>query len=464
MRACAAQQGVSPHTVVAAYDMLQAQGLVESRRQRGFYVRDYVEKAVAAPVQKAPGAMKSRTLKDTVAITMPAASARINATSLIRGMMHQAAHPQPGAGMFPPDWLHNQFMATALRKVVASDDLQTLSWHGYGVPLGDVMLREVLTDKLKALGLSVTSDQVMTTVGATQALDIVSRALLKAGDAVMVEEPGWSVEFARLAALGMQVLPVPRGIDGPDLAVMRRYCETHAPKLYVSVSVLHNPTSHSLHPAVAHQLLQLAQEFGFYVVEDDTYSHIAPAHATRLTVLDGLSRSIYVRGFAKILAPNWRVGYLAAPPDLVDRLLDAKLLSTLTSPAMLERAMALCIENGHLHRHIERVRSHLVQARKRSVQLAQEAGCQFVTAPAGMFGWVDTGMDTEVLAQRMLDENYLLAPGSLFYASRQPSTLMRINYACTQDAAFWKIYRQVRAEFAQAEPVADTRLSCTINK
>ena len=453
VRACAAQQGVSPHTVVAAYDLLQAQGLVESRRQRGFYVRDYVAKAVAEPSAEALAAIKSRTLKDAVSLSMPAASARINATSLIRGMMHKATHPQPGAGMFPPNWLQNQFMTSALRKVVASEELHTMSW-GYGVPMGDELLRELLAGKLKTLGLPVASDQVMTTVGATQGLDIVSRSLLKAGDAVMVEEPGWSVEFARLAALGMRVLPVPRGVDGPDLAVMRQYCETHAPKLYVSVSVLHNPTSQNLHPAAAHQILQLAQEFNFYVVEDDTYSHIAPEHATRLTVLDGLQRTIYVSGFAKILAPNWRVGYMASPPDLVDRMLDTKLLSTLTSPAMTERAMALCMENGQLRRHIERVRSHLVQARKHSVQLAQQAGCQFVTEPAGMFGWVDTGMDTEVLAQRMLDENYLIAPGSLFYASRQPSTLMRINYACTQDASFWNVYRRVRAEFAQADEVA----------
>ena len=110
VRACAAQQGVSPHTVVAAYDLLQAQGLVESRRQRGFYVRDYVAKAVAEPSAEALAAIKSRTLKDAVSLSMPAASARINATSLIRGMMHKATHPQPGAGMFPPNWLQNQFI------------------------------------------------------------------------------------------------------------------------------------------------------------------------------------------------------------------------------------------------------------------------------------------------------------------------------------------------------------------
>ena len=63
-----------------------------------------------------------------------------------------------------------------------------------------------------------------------------------------------------------------------------------------------------------------------------------------------------------------------------------------------------------------------------------------------MFGWVETGVDTDVLAQRMLDEGYLLAPGALFHARRQPSTLMRINFSTTQDAQFWRVFQRVRAQ------------------
>ena len=210
--------------------------------------------------------------------------------------------------------------------------------------------------------------------------------------------------------------------------------------------MFHNPTGYCLSPGSAHQVLQLAQQHNFHVVEDDTYSHIAPGHATRLTVLDGLSRSIYVGGFAKILAPAWRVGYLAAPAALMERLLDTKLLSTLTTPSILEKALALCIDQGQLRRHAERMRLRLAQARSRSVQLALEACCTFAAEPAGLFGWVETGVDTDVLAQRMLDEGYLLAPGALFHASRQPCTLMRINFTTTQDAAFWRVLQRVVAQ------------------
>jgi DNA-binding transcriptional MocR family regulator len=352
--------------------------------------------------------------------------------------------PQPGMGVFPPDWLETTFMAAAVRRVTSTRALHALSLQ-YGEPAGDAGLRRALSQKLIGLNVHAPAQQIITTVGATHALDIVSRTLLRAGDYVMVEEPGWSIEFARLDALGMRILPVPRRADGPDLEVMARYCELHSPKLFVSVSVFHNPTGYCLTPGSAHRVLQLAHQHSFHIVEDDTYSHLAPEHATRLCALDGLQRTIYVSGFSKILAPGWRVGFMAAPPELYERLLDTKLLATLTTPALLEKALAWCIDQGQLRRHAERIRTRLDLARARSARLALAAGCSFAAPPAGLFGWVDTGVDTDVLAQRMLDEGYLLAPGALFHASRQPSTLMRINFCTTQEAAFWDVFVKIRA-------------------
>ena len=441
VRLCAQQQGVSASTVVAAYDQLLAQGLIEARRNRGFYVRE----VAAAPESIA------QTATDFVALPIPrsgfqAQHVPVNATALIRGMFHGSSDkPQPGMGVFPPDWLETTFMPAAVRKVCSSRALQSFSLQ-YGEPAGDSGLRQALSQKLASLNVPASPGQIVTTVGATHALDIVSRTLLRAGDYVMVEEPGWAIEFARLTALGMRILPVPRRADGPDLEVMARYCALHNPKLFVSVSVFHNPTGFCLTPGSAHRVLQLANRHNFHIVEDDTYSHLAPEHATRLCALDGLQRTIYVSGFAKILAPGWRVGFLAAPPDLVERLIDTKLLATLTTPALLEKALAWCIDQGQLRRHAERIRTRLDQARGRSVKLALAHGCSFAAPPAGLFGWVDTGVDTDVLAQRMLDEGYLLAPGALFHAERQPSTLMRINFATTQDATFWQAFSRLRAE------------------
>jgi len=347
--------------------------------------------------------------------------------------------------VLPQEWLETTFLSTAVRRSCSVEALNAFSLQ-YGEPAGDMGLRRALSTKLAGLSVKAAPEQIITTVGATHALDVISRTLLRAGDFVMVEEPGWAVEFARLDALGMRILPVPRRADGPDLEVMARYAQAHAPKLFVSVSVLHNPTGFSLQPSSAYRVLQLAQQYNFHIVEDDTYCHFAPDHAPRLSALDGLQRTIYVGGFAKILAPNWRVGYLAAPPDLVERLLDTKLLCTLTTPALLEKALAWSIEQGQLRRHAERIRTRLDEARHRSVTLARAHGCRFASEPVGLFGWVETGVDTEALSQRMLDEGYLLAPGALFHANRAPSSLMRINFATTQDAQFWEVFARLRDE------------------
>jgi len=437
VRECARRHDVSPYTVVAAYDQLQAQGLIEARRHRGYFVREPRPDPVRARHAAAPPPGPGRS------------SAPIDAATLIRGMLQRMPRRDgpprndPGLGVLPQSWLETSFLGAAVRRVTTSTSLHALSLQ-YGDPAGDALLRRALSHKLADLDIRAEPSQIVTTVGATHALDVICRTLLRPGDAVMVDEPGWAVEFGRLSQMGMRILPVPRRPEGPDLAVMEAYCRAHAPKLFITVSVLHNPTGGNLSPHAAHRLLGLAEQFGFHVVEDDTYGDLAPAHATRLTALDGLRRTLYVSGFAKILAPNWRVGYLVAGPDLVERLIDTKLLTTLTTPSILEQALAHCLEQGQIRRHAERVRERLDAARSRAVQLALAAGCRFAAEPQGLFGWVDTGVDTDRLAQRMMDEGYLLAPGSLFHAVRQPSTLMRINFASTQDAAVWEDFTRLR--------------------
>ena len=439
VRDCAQRHGVSPGTVVGAYDLLQARGLVQARPQRGFFVRDAVRDTGREGTRHAPGLPTAAAQRDPAPLPAP-----VDATALIRSMFQaQGGLPAPGMGTLPEAWLDATLLQRTLRRVCQ----QPQAWLRYGDPAGNVPLRQALVQRLADLGVHANAAQIVTTVGATHALDLVSRTLLQPGDAVLVDEPGWAVEYARLTRLGMRLLPVPRGSTpdgGPDLAVMEALLRAHRPRLYVTVSVLHNPTGHSLTPAGAHQLLQLAEAHDLTIVEDDTYSWLAPPHATRLAQLDGLRRTVYVSGFSKILTPQWRVGYVAAAPALAERLIDTKLLSTLTTPGPLEEAVGLCLQQGLLRRHAERIVARLDAARARTVRLGQAAGCRFVTPPAGLFGWVDVGCDTEALAQQLLDEGWLIAPGTLFHATPRPTSLMRVNFATTQDPRFWQRLQALR--------------------
>ena len=184
VRQCAQQHGVSPSTVVAAYDQLLAQGLVEARKNRGFFVRES-----GRAVEAADGDLDTRARPDDLALESAAANwstahwfaaraagragpgvSPVNATALIRGMFHKISDkPQPGMGVFPPDWLESTFMPAAVRKVTNSRALQEFSLQ-YGEPLGDAGLRRVLAKKLSTLNVHTVPENIITTVGATHAL------------------------------------------------------------------------------------------------------------------------------------------------------------------------------------------------------------------------------------------------------------------------------------------------------
>jgi len=368
----------------------------------------------------------------------------IDASALIRGMFQADARHAPGLGTLPGEWLDLPMLQSAMRRVVSQSEEPDQLALQYGEPGGDPRLRSALSRRLEDIGVHAAPEQIISTVGATHALDLITRCLLTPGDAVLVDDPGWAIEYARLSQAGMRLLPVPRGPQGPDLEVMARLIAEHRPRMYVTVSVLHNPTGNSLSLASAHQILKLVEAADMLVVEDDTYAFLAPNHAARLSALDGLKRTIYVSGFSKILTPAWRVGFVAASAQVVHQLTELKLLSTLTTSPMMDRAVAICLEQGQLRRHAERVISRLDAARQRVVHLAEEAGCQFVTPPQGLFGWLEVGVDTERLAQRMLDAGWLIAPGLLFSPTRRAGTLMRINFATSQDARFWRLLQELR--------------------
>ena len=428
IRRFADAQRVSRHTVVEAYERLAGLGYVQARRGSGFYVQ-------ARPDHGARPAA-------------PPAPAHVDIAWLLRNLFREGLPHEnmPGGGLLPPAWLDASLVGRHARGVTLASGA---AWLGYGVPQGYRPLRQQLSLKLAEMEIPAEPEQIITTAGVTQAIDLAARHLLRPGDAVLVDDPAWFVMFASFAALGARVIGVPRRADGPDLDVLRELLARHRPKLFVLTSVVHNPTGTSLSAATGYALLRLAQEHGFAIVEDDIYGDLcAPAPtrpAVRLAALDRLQRVIYVGGFSKTLAANLRVGYVAAPEGLVQALTDQKLVGGLTSPEFGERVIARVLAAREYGRHCARLRARLDSARASAVGRLRALGARgFAEDAQGMFLWADLGVDTTALATRMFDAGYLTAPGSLFSPSQLPSTWMRFNVATSQKAAMWKLLAQAR--------------------
>ncbi len=422
IRQFAQEAQVSRFTVVEAYDRLIARGHLESRRGSGFFVR---HRNVDLSLRKARAWAESPNPK-------------IDVVWLLRNMFRQLpAGDAPGGGVLPAQWLDADLVSASLRSIGRQNGAAFLD---YGQPQGYLPLRQQLQMKLSAMEIEAQPEQILTTCGVTQALDLVAQTLLKPGDTALVDDPSWFLLFGRLSRLGVKVIGVPRLPDGPDLEALRKLSALHKPRLYVTSSVLHNPTSTSLSAAKAFQMLRIAEEHDYWLVEDDIYCDLQfGQHAqssTRLASLDQLKRVIYLGGFSKTLAPNLRVGFIAAEPSLAREFTDTKMLVGLTSSELGERLVYKILSEGQYRHHLERLRTRLSQVRESATKSLEKLGLRAYANPGvGMFLWMDAGKNTNAIARRMLEQGYLLAPGSLFHPDQRESRFMRFNIAaCSKPA------------------------------
>jgi len=438
IRQFAETHGVSRFTVVEAYDRLVAQGFLESRRGSGFYVRE------RSPVAG------SNTTGTVVPLRGSAAAnnevkPQLDVVWLVRNMFRQMP-PQkmPGGGLLPPEWLDGDLIGNGLRSVGRQNQSLLLT---YGTPQGFLPLRHQLQLKLAELEIAATPEQIVMTAGVTQALDIVARHFLQPGDVIFVDDPAWFLMFGSFAAMGAKVVGIPRLADGPDIVKLAELAAVHKPRLYVINSVLHNPTSTSLSAAKAFQILRIAEEHDFTIVEDDIYCDMHPGAgvqaATRMAALDQLHRVIYLGGFSKSLSANLRVGFIATSPELARHLADRKMLSTLTTSEIGERVIYKILSEGHYRKHTERLRNRLNSVRDKVVRQLEKVGLDpGIATSSGMFVWADAGRDTNVLTEKAMAQGFLLAPGSLFSPNQLPSTKMRINVASMADPGIWRFFEQ----------------------
>lgn len=408
VRRLSRQLGVSAFTVVTAYDRLAAAGTIEPRAGTGFFVARRVADPGLASIEAPPET------PDT-------------ALSLARAALDLAPIAVPaGAGYLPPEWMADGLPASVVAKVARREGGILSPCPAPGLPA----LREQLVQRLQQNGVPAKIGNVVVTLGATQAFDVIIRSLLAPGDTVVVEDPGYFVLFAQLARAGLKLLAVPRDADGPDMEALEEICRLHRPRAIFVQTLLHNPTGTSISPAKCHRLLTLAEKHDALIVEDDAYGDLAAPGAIRLAQIDGLERVLHVGSFTKTLSPGFRVGFVAAPLGLVPRLIEEKLLSVLSAPALPEAIIAEVLATGRFRRHITQLRRRIDKAHAQARKALAASGIRIDgDRSEGLFLWtrVPDEVDVDALVRRGREAGILLAKGALFSPSGRHSQHLRFN-------------------------------------
>ena len=417
IRQFAHAHGVSTYTVVDAYDRLVALGYFVSRPHSGFFVR------------------QREALARLSAGNAPAEAANYNFDSmwyLRRVFEARALRMKPGCGWLPGDWLFEEGMRRSLRTLAA----ENVDLGGYGEPKGFMSLRQLVRDLLAEQEIAVSADQVLLTQGSSQAMDLVARRLVRPGDAVLVDDPGYPNMLFSLRFLGARLIGVPRTPDGYDLAALEALVKEHQPKVFFTQPRLQSPTGSVANLAHLHRVVLLAEQHQFTVVENDIYADLDPEPRPSLASLDQLQRVVYISSFSKTISPNIRVGFMAAPPDLLEDFAQLKMISGLTSSEFSERLAYGALVDGRWRKHLRGLRERLAQAHQRVGQALESLGFDLFCEPkAGMFLWArhpEIQNATE-LAYQAAEQDILMGPGHLFDPELQPSPWFRFNVAFTDD-------------------------------
>lgn len=401
--------GASPFTVVDAYDRLVARGLIESRAGRGFFVASRRQPASVAAIEALPD-MGSETLT----------LARLSMSS---------TPVAAGCGFLPENWLLEAAPSNILTRL--SRGRRAQAWQPCP-PQGLVELREQIAARLAQNGIAAGAPNIITTFGASQAFDLLARCLFTAGDAVLVEDPGYFVLFEQLRSHHVRLIPVPRRPDGPDLEALEAACRAHRPRAFFTQTLLHNPTGMSADPANCHRVLNLAERFGFAVIEDDVYGDLYEGSGVRLAQIDGLRHVIYVGSYTKLIGPSLRVGFVAADTALIAQLVERKLLSVLSGSALLEVFVSEVLDSGRYKRHVDQVRARLARMRRDARTALESTGITFDGGVGdGIFLWgrVPDSAPVDELVRRAREKSILLAKGALFSPTQEKSQWLRFNAA-----------------------------------
>jgi GntR family transcriptional regulator/MocR family aminotransferase len=421
---------VNRATVALAYDELVAAGLARAHVGQGTFVAG---EQPARPTGRAPEpapidwmALLSRSAR-TAAADQERRRA-MGTSSAAGGTLVSFAGGMPDSTLFPTDAFRR-----VLNQVVREEGDALLQYSSVG---GYAPLRRYLAGYLLRFGVEAHAEEILIVNGSQQGFDLIARTLVDPGDLVAIEQPTYAGAMQAFRSFGARLLPVEWDDAGPRPEVFERLCERQTPKLFYCQPSAHNPSGLTMEPEVGRRLLATATRHQVPIVEDgfDGSLYYGARPSAPLKAADRGGVVLYIGTFSKILFPGLRLGWLVAPPPVIERLQAAKQLADLHTSALLQAAVHRFCERRLLDRHVVRVTAEY--ARRRALLLAalkrrMPDGVTW-TEPRGGFSLLLTlppGLTAIALLPAAIERGVAFTPGPAFFLDGAGERTLRLAFS-----------------------------------
>jgi DNA-binding transcriptional MocR family regulator len=419
VREAAGRLAVRTSTVLEAYGQLLDRGLVESRPQSGFYVRQ------VARAPDAPGMSRPRVAPTAVSVG-----------EIAMEVVHAAADPKLVAfGSALPDLRLDapRALQRLMRSVVRASGARALAYEN---PPGYRELRVQIARRGVDAGCAFAPDDVVVTSGCQEAVVLCLRAVSSPGDTIAVESPTFYGTLQAIRSLGLRALEIPTHPEtGISLESLEMAIEQFSIKALVLTPQASNPLGCVMPDPRKVALLRLLEGHEVPLIEDDIYGELVYASPRPRAIKSWDTRGLVLlcSSVSKSIAPGLRVGW-AVPGRWVKDVNSLKLVSSMASATLPQIAVAEYLARGGHDRHLRTARVAYRQARDRLVDLVAKHFPREtrMTRPAGGFvAWLELPKNVDAIAlyRRALSEGISIAPGPLFSAREKYGNFIRLNFA-----------------------------------
>lgn len=286
----------------------------------------------------------------------------------------------------------------------------------------------------------VNKDQILITSGGQQGLDIISKTLIDQGESIFVENPTYSGAFAAFKSRGAKIIGIPMKEDGIDISELKVLIKRHKPKFLYIMTNFQSPTTYSYSEEKKCELLNLANTYNFYIIEDDFLTDLSfDDKKTPLKSLDNSDKVIYIKSFSKIFMPGVRIGFITLPNMLFRDILKAKHTTDISSSGYLQRAFDLYLRKGYWMNHIENIKRVYFEKYKimlRELEKLKDYGIEYIKPNGGLSLWLKLPKEIDAfeLYKECYDNNLSIVPGKVFYIDNSIyNSYIRISFGAVSN-------------------------------